>query len=248
MKKLNALLLLIVLGGTIGLFFLLGQDEKTPLFYFNLGFTCLLIIVFFSVIIKVSGQRLFTVPNIAVGLQIKRFVLFAALIMIAFNILYGILGKEFIDPKWYFAALILLTIIYTIIIIFTAQGAAYQKNENNSIIEKTKQRIDIKNEQAKLSNSFRRIINNTEFKDLKTIEEAKKAISSLGDKVGIIPVAKIERSSEEFEQVSLDINDLLSEIKKLEDITDENEYKTILNKVSNRAYEILDNINFITKV
>lgn len=248
MKKLNALLLIIVLAGTIGLFFLLGQEEKTPLFYFNLGFTCLLIIVFFTVIIKISGERLFSVPNIAVGLQIKRFVLFSALIMIAFNIPYALLGKEFIDPKWYFAALILLTIIYTIIIIFTTQGAAYQKKQNNDIFEKTKQRVDLKSEQTKLSNSFRRIISNTDFKDFQALEETKKAISSLGDKVGIIPVAKIERSPEDFEKVSLDLTDLLGTIKKLEDTSDENEYKKILKTISNQAHEIIDNINIIIKV
>ena len=100
MKKSTILLLLIVIGGTIGLFWLLGPEVKTNLFYFNLGFTLMLEIIFFGTIFSVSGQKLFNIPGMATGVQITRYVIFAALIMIAFNLMSLISVDYMLYVKW----------------------------------------------------------------------------------------------------------------------------------------------------
>ncbi len=247
MKYLNAILLTVVIIGTLGLFFLLGPEIKTTLFYANMLFSCFLLLLLFGTIIKVSGDTLFTVPNLAVAIQIKRYVLLAAFLMIAYNVLTHFLGKDLIEVKWYVASLILLTIIYVVIIIFVVQSAGYQTNQTTEIKEKTQRRLDLKAEHLKMINHLNRIASRKNF-DLKKYENAKKSIGMMGDKAGIIPVAKIEQHYEKFESIYNAIIKLQADVENLEETTSSEEENQILERVARKADEISDNINLITKI
>jgi hypothetical protein len=247
MKYLNTILLIVVLGATIGLFYLLGGTTNTPLFYFNLGFTCLLEIILFGSIIKISSKKLFNVPNLATTVQINRYVLFAAIIMIAFNIIHSILNLEAF-VVWYFAALIILTVIYGVIIIFTLQGGNYQKKIDADIRNKNVQRTDFRTECLEIASEYKRISKEKTAIDYKLLEKGRIEINTISDKISMIPVAKLDRNFAKVEEISEEIQKLQELLNKFEVTVDNSANKEQIEKICWDAKKITTKINLINKL
>jgi hypothetical protein len=239
MKYLNAILLIVVLGATAGLFFLLGEPGN-PLFYFNLAFTGVLEIIFFGSVIRISKQRLFNVPNLAVVVQLNRYVIFAAIIMIAYNII----GKDYLDQKWYFAILILLTIIYLVIVIFTLQGGEYQKQQSADVKTKMIGRTDLVDKQNLLFSNYKRTISENKELDYQITEDCKKAISQIEDKLTTIPIAKFEKLPEKTNSIAEQIEKLNNQVDEI-DASNKEESEKQLKAIAKSAYMIADQINLL---
>jgi hypothetical protein len=239
MKYLNAILLIVVLGATAGLFFLLGEPGN-PLFYFNLAFTGVLEIIFFGSVIRISKQRLFNVPNLAVVVQLNRYVIFAAIIMIAYNII----GKDYLDQKWYFAILILLTIIYLVIVIFTLQGGEYQKQQSADVKTKMIGRTDLVDKQKLLFSNYKRTISENKELDYQITEDCKKAISQIEDKLTTIPIAKFEQLPEKTNSIAEQIEKLNNQVDEI-DASNKEESEKQLKAIAKSAYMIADQINLL---
>lgn len=122
MKALNWLLLVIILGATAGIYFLLGPVEKTSLFYVNFAITLALEIVLACVIFwnRNNIQKLATTTQIAV------YTLMCGVWMLAFNLWLA----DKISVHWYYAVFLLLTINYAAVIVFLLQGGAHQQQVN----------------------------------------------------------------------------------------------------------------------
>ena len=247
MKYLNTILLIIVPSVTIGLFYLLGNPLETPLFYVNLGFTCLLELILFGTIIRVSSKPLFNVPNLAASIQVGRYVFLAATIMVIYNVFFYILKID-INPKWYFAALILTTLIYFVFIIFVIQGGKIQMEQSAAVKEKAVERINFKDNALSLSNDYKRMASSKKKIDYKLLEECKKAINLIGDKISIIPVKKLEKNTELITKINDDINELqtiLNQIKETDDTKRNIEQIKILR---DNAYNVSDKIKSINQI
>lgn len=239
MKYLNAILLIVVLGATAGLFFLLGEPSN-PLFYFNLAFTGVLEIIFFGSVIRISKQRLFNVPNLAVVVQLNRYVIFAAIIMIAYNII----GKDYLDQKWYFGILILLTIIYVVIVIFTLQGGEYQKQQSADVKTKMIGRTDLADKQKLLLSNYKRTISENKELDYQITEDCRKAISQIEDKLTTIPIAKFEQLPEKTNGIAEQIEKLNNQVDEI-DASNKEESEKQLKAIAKNAYTIADQINLL---
>lgn len=244
MKYLNLFLLTVVLGGTLGLFYMFCQNCDTNLFYFNLGFTLFLEIIMFGSIVKVSEKKLFNIPNLAIVIQLERYVILAAILMLAYNFF----GKGYLDPKWYFGALIVITILFIILAVFLIQAGQSQLEQSQDVKDKQVKRMDIKIEHSKLTSSLNRLFAVKKDIDYELTEECKKAIRYLGDKAGIIPLAKLARHPDRVDAICSDINSLQLEVDSIQDITDLEEIKNRLKATSKQAYEISDQINIINQV
>jgi len=242
MKNSTILLLLIVIGGTIGLFWLLGPEVKTNLFYFNLGFTLLLEIIFFGTIFSISGQKLFNIPGMATGVQITRYVIFAALIMIAFNLMSLISADYMLYVKWYFGVLILLTIIYAIIVIFTIQGGQYQLQMRDEIEEKTERKTDISLKHNELSDLFKNKTAELNV-DYSILKECKNNIRLISDKASMISISKISKDTIKTQDIANEIENLSNEIRNIDISAEKNEIEKLLQIISKNALLISNKIS-----
>jgi len=247
MKYLNTILLIIVPSVTIGLFFLLGNPSEMPLFYINLVFVCLLELILFGTIIKVSSKSLFNVPNLAVSIQIGRYVYFIATIMIIYNVLFYLL-KININPKWYFATLILITLLYIVFIIFVIQGGKVQIQQSADVKEKTIQRINFKDNALALSTDYKRMAISKKKIDYKLLEECKKAINLIGDKISIIPIAKLERNTELIAKINDEINELQIILNQIKETDDTKSNIVQIQILRDNAYGVADKINLINQI
>ncbi|MFK5890455.1 MAG: hypothetical protein QM486_06970 [Flavobacteriaceae bacterium] len=247
MKYLNTILLIIVPSVTIGLFFLLGDPLETPLFYVNLGFTCLLELILFGTIIRVSSKPLFNVPNLAASIQIGRYVFLAATIMVVYNVLFYILKID-IHPKWYFGALILTTLIYLVFIIFVIQGGKVQMQQSADVKEKTIQRTNFKDNALALSTDYKRMAISKKKIDYKLLEECKKAINLIGDKISIIPIAKLERNTELIAKINDEINELQIILNQIKETDDTKNNIVQIQILRDNAYGVADKINLINQI
>jgi len=247
MKYLNTILLIIVPGATIGLFFLLGDPLETPLFYVNLGFTCLLELILFGTIIRVSSKPLFNVPNLAASIQVGRYVFLAATIMVVYNVLFYILKID-IHPKWYFGALILTTLIYLVFIIFVIQGGKIQMQQSAAVKEKTADRLDFKINALSLSNDFKRISSSKKEISYKLLQECKKALNLISDKISIIPVSKLEKNSDLITVITNEILKLHVELDKFKETTDIEVNIKQVQTLRDNAQNVADKINLINQI
>jgi len=247
MKYLNTILLIIVPSITIGLFFLLGNPSEMPLFYINLAFVCLLELILFGTIIKVSSKSLFNIPNLAVSIQIGRYVYFIATIMIIYNVLFYLL-KININPKWYFATLIFITLLYIVFIIFVIQGGRHQILQSTDVKVKSTRRTDFKINATSLNNSFRLVATLKKDIDYKLLEECKNALNLISDKIGIIPIAKLERNSDLIAIISNEILDLQVDLNKFKETTDTNINIKQVKTLRDNAHNVADKINLINQI
>lgn len=247
MRYLNVLLLLVVFGGTIGLFFLLGPEEKSSLFYFNLGFTLFLEAVFFGTGVAIAGEKLFNVHNFAVAYQVKLYVMIAAIIMIAYNLVARFAGIEIIDPKWYFGLLILITIIFTVIIVIVGQAASHQIKHSEQIVQKAQHQKDLKKDFMRLERSFHDVAQKI-AKPGPMLDQAKSGIRKIENSLNMVPISVVARKVEEAESISLKMSELQQELEKIDTDGDDASNEAAYNSVISKSKRISDDINHLKSV
>lgn len=247
MKYLNTILLITVPSVTIGLFFLLGNPSEMPLFYINLVFVCLLELILFGTIIRVSSKPLFNVPNLAASIQVGRYVFLAATIMVIYNLLFYVLKID-IHPKWYFGTLIITTLIYIVFIIFIIQGGKIQMQQSASVKEKTAQQTNFRDNALALSTDYKCMAISKKKIDYKLLEECKKAINLIGDKIDVIPIAKLERNTELIAKISDDINELQTILNQIKETDDTKSNIVQIQILRDNAYGVADKINLINQI
>ena len=248
MKYLSLLLLIIVIGATVGLFYLLAPVTNTPLFYFNLGYLCFLELLFFGAIIKVSEKRLFNVPNLAVVAQINRYVGWAALLMVVFNVGIRLLEGQFDLTRWYFGALILLTTLYSVIVIMVLQGGNYQRSIDNDISELSEQKNSIKSVAETISVDFKRIIKTKSQLDLEDQQEGTIVISNSLATVSVIPLGKFRRGGNAIDILRQELTNFQAMLTKFETIEGKDENTSYLGLMCESANKIKSQANIIKKL
>lgn len=245
MKILNILITLVVVSGTIGLFFLLGPVEKSSIFYTNLCLSIFIELLLFSAVIAVSGVKLFNIPNIAVAAQIGRYTFWLIFIMIGFNLLNYLLKENPLSERWYYGGLLVVTLIYTVIIGFSVQGAQQQLAQGEDVKIKSTQKTDLKYEAKELLNTLERIRSSNSFETSK-MEECQKTILLLNDKVGSIPLAKFSTKADKIEIIRLNVVDLKSLTASLS--RGSTDATTTINQIISESRQIIEKINLITNI
>jgi len=240
MKHLNIILLIVVVGATIGLFFLLGPETKTSLFYINMGLICFLELVFFGTVATVSKKRLFNIPNLAVASLVNKYVIYTVIIVLVYNL--GL--KEYLDVAvhWYFGALIIVTLIFAIYISFTLQGAEVQKVNSEKMKETIIAREQVRATYNQLKSIYSTAIIGKDF-DYSLSELCKNSIRTLDDKASMIPLAKLERNPEYVENLNTRINDLESVINNFDSLTEVEEVNNHIKIVTAKSKEIINHID-----
>lgn len=241
MKYLNLVVLLVVLGGTVGLFYLLAADTESSLFYFNLGVACVLEFILFGSVIAVAGKRLFNIPYLAITTQLSRFVVLVALIMLVYNFF----GQEYVAVKWYYGALILLSMIQLSILIFVYQGARVQLDQLEDAKPLAKSRANLKAEQQKLTSRLTGVLRVKEELDYPLREACEQAIRQMGDKAGALPMAKLERNSDKVAEVCLQITNLNRDADQLESAAGPEECSQLVRAIIQKSNQISAEINLI---
>lgn len=124
MKNLNILISVLIVGATIGLFFLLGPEDKQSLFYVNLVLTLMLEGALLTALFATESE--YNLQNIATS----GLVFYGAGASICWMVIYNLLLHPHIDVKWYYAGLIIIAVLYALITIFTRQGGTIQQRVN----------------------------------------------------------------------------------------------------------------------
>lgn len=110
---------LVVVAITITLFFMFKPKETTELFYINLGYTIFLEIIFFGYLnIIYSKVKEFSTPLLAVfGVYAIYYIIIGFICMLV----YSLALSYFLPLKIYIAVLMVLTLLWIIISVLTAQ-------------------------------------------------------------------------------------------------------------------------------
>ena len=115
----NVLLPVMAIGATIALFLMFQPQETTPLFYINLGYTLFLEMIFFGYlnILQIKTSNLST-PFFAVfGIYCSFYIVFGVI----WILVYSFILEYLLSLKVYIAVLILLTLLWIIMSVLTAQ-------------------------------------------------------------------------------------------------------------------------------
>jgi hypothetical protein len=115
----NIVLPIVVASVTVVLFLMFQPEQPTALFYLNLGYTIVLEMVFFGYLnLLYSKAKGISTPLLAIfGVYDIYYVLFGTIWMF----LYSLLLSNFVSLKVYIAALVVLTLIWILISVLTAQ-------------------------------------------------------------------------------------------------------------------------------
>ena len=115
----NIILPIVVVGITVTLFFMFKPEKPTTLFYINLGYTVFLEIVFFGYLnLWYAKVKEFSTPFLAV---FGVYAAFYAIIGTIWMFGYSLILSYFIPLKIYIAVLIVITLLWIILSVLTAQ-------------------------------------------------------------------------------------------------------------------------------
>jgi hypothetical protein len=115
----NIILPIVVIAIIIALFFMFKPKETTALFYFNLGYTILLEAVFFGYLnLLYAKVKEFSTPLLAV---FGVYAVYYVIIGFVFMLVYSLILSPFLPIKFYIAALMILTLLWVILSVLTAQ-------------------------------------------------------------------------------------------------------------------------------
>ena len=128
----NIILPIVVVSITIALFFMFKPKETTALFYINLVYTILLEVVFFGYLnLLYAKVKEFSTPLLAV---FGVYAIYYVLLGFAWMLIYSLLLSYFTPLKIYIAVLMVLTLLWIIISVLTAQT----DNNYKETVEKLK--------------------------------------------------------------------------------------------------------------
>ena len=132
-KFTNVALPVVVMAITIALFFMFKPEESTPLFYVNLIFLLFLEVIFFAYF-NLSNTKTedSSTPFLAIfGI----FCVYYIVLCFGWMLIYSILLKNipFMTLKYYIAVLMILTLIWILLSVITAQTAEPSNYYNQKI-------------------------------------------------------------------------------------------------------------------
>ncbi len=115
----NFVLPIVVIAITITLFFMFKPEETTTLFYLNLGYTVFLEVVFFGYLNFLYAKiREFSTPLYAI---FGVYAIYYVAIGLVWMLSYSLILSHFAPIKIYVAVLMVLTLLWIIISVLTAQ-------------------------------------------------------------------------------------------------------------------------------
>ncbi|MDR2424487.1 MAG: hypothetical protein LBD59_07160 [Prevotellaceae bacterium] len=205
------MILAVTLSAIAGLFFLFGPAEKTLPFYFNLGFACLIDVLFFCSLFIVSGKKHYTVQGIALAKQIMTYGLLSTVLILGYSLTSYFYPIPF---PWYLGAVILLTVIYFIIIIVTFQGGQVQRET----AERLKQTGEASRKYTKQIPDIHEYFVETMSKknaDPAYRESVKKSLKILHETATFVPTKLYVEKPELAQNVSRHFEELMAETGKI---------------------------------
>ena len=228
----NIILPIVVITITIALFFMFKPKETTALFYLNLGYTILLETVFFGYLnLLYAKVKDFSTPLLAVfGVYAIYYVIIGFVCMLA----YSLILSHFLPIKVYIAVLMVLTLLWIILSVLTAQTDSNYKET----VEKLKDDTHTLNFYAQkinlLANRYEKLCAEKGLK-YETGSNNRTALDRLKGKINFLMPNVLSSDTA--------VSQLTSLLNKCEDIIEETESATDdkLLEVQNKMQRFVDN-------
>lgn len=187
-KAIFAIWLLVLVGATVGVMFLLGPAEKDWLFYTNMAILVVVECLFVGALSFTSAKKGYNVQGIALANQIVRY----SALMFAIVLIYMLIGYKFVPYIWYFVALIVVTVCYLAVILVVGMGGKVQQDTQADLEARSEAKTDVVNlvklARAELDNSLSNSgLNGT------ALLPARDALRNITDNITMIPVNTFSR-------------------------------------------------------
>ena len=193
MKAKNFLILfvaiLVIVGITIGLFYLLGPEEKTHLFYANMVVTSILEIMLLC--------------NTSISMQLFYFILSEAIWMLVFNVFLS----DTVDTKYYYAGLLVIFLIFVALISIVGIGGNVQAEKQKEIEQSVMVRKSHLASTQMVMMEYRQALRDV---DSEQKDRQGQQLKILLDKIAAIPAEKLERNATVVEDINIKLNGLKS--------------------------------------
>lgn len=186
---------IIVVGITLGIFSLLGPEEKTHSFYINMAVCCILELILLSNLPFLGNERLMTIRNLSISVQAYYFVLLEGFWMLFYN---GVLSDSMAET-YYYSGLLIILLIFVVLIGTVGIGGNIQK-ENQEVIEQSvsARKVHLASTHLILL-EYRQIMQNVDSSEK---ERQEQLLKILLDRIGAIPAEKLERNFSVAEEIN----------------------------------------------
>ena len=196
MKAKNFLILfvaiLVIVGITIGLFYLLGPEEKTHLFYANMVVTSILEIMLLCNLPFFTNGKLTTVRNTSISMQLFYFNVFLS---------------DTVDTKYYYAGLLVIFLIFVALISIVGIGGNVQAEKQKEIEQSVMVRKSHLASTQMVMMEYRQALRDV---DSEQKDRQGRQLKILLDKIAAIPAEKLERNATVVEDINIKLNGLKS--------------------------------------
>ncbi len=206
MKKTTLFLIPLTIIATIVLAFVLFPGEKSPLFWFNTAYLCLLEGLLFGALYWISRRKNYNVPNVSMLYKVVQFAVWALVLMVVYGLL--ILADVSLDPRFYYAAQGVVALIYIIVIAYVNQGARHQTEFHETQKQMQRERVATRVSFASLSSLYASAIAGKGIEYAET-EKGKAELNALISKTDMIPAANLAKAPE----IAEELNNLLIVVK-----------------------------------
>lgn len=240
MKNLNALISILVVGATIGLFFLLGPEEKQSLFYVNLVLVLALEGTLLTALFVTESE--YNLQTVAASGP----VFYGTVAIVCWMIVYNLLLHPHVEVKWYYAGLIVIAVGYALATIFTRQGGLIQQRVNAETKEAVTARCVASLDARMLEIDLEEALQAHDL-DATLRREALAKLQLFVDKVAMTPALDLQRNRLLADLFAQSIERIQSRIAELRTATTKEEAEKVLSLVASQVVSAITKSEILKK-
>lgn len=239
MKKiLFPLVMILTLACTVGIYYLLFDQQTTTLFYINTVTTCVAEVLLLINVPMWSGRRLLTLTNASVSI----FVEWYAVLMFIWGTLFSlaIYHPENEQFKTFYIGVLLLTLLFVVLVGLSAIGAHTAEKTAKEMMTPMENKNNLLSSVNTLNHD---IINHLAHTgDSEWTEECERLLKLVVDKVRAMPNEKKQRNKEVMDRVEVALREVAEECQQLPLAEDPSQTKEEIKNKLNRIIQYVKTI------
>ena len=244
----SASLLALILGATVGVFYLLVPEsvQQSAIFFFNMVLCLILETMLFFSIFVIAKKEKFTTQNIALSYRVIKYAVGMLMIMGIYTAISFLSPVQIISVKWYFAALIIFTMIYAVILTVTFTGGKAQvaaAEETTHIARQAKAKTL---EYDFIQKEFLSAIRGRQL-DAAKLVAAKNSVNSAVNSIKSVPSTFFVEKPEYVSQIETRFDELNSLIQEFGHTEDDEAGLTLIHKINTVAKGVANYISVAKK-
>lgn len=212
MKKiLFPFVMILTLACTVGIYYILFDQQTTTLFYINTVVACVSEVLLLINVPMWSGRRLLTITNASVSILVEWYAVLTFVWSTIFTLaIYNPENEQF---KTFYVGVLLLTLLFVVLCGVSAIGAHTAEKTAKEQVAPMEYKQRLMQRVYVLGNDITNLM--SQCGDMEWMEECEQLLRLATDKIGAVPHEKLQRNKEVADRFEKSLGEIVEECQQL---------------------------------